>query len=533
MYKRFWFTVIIFGLLLLPTTLPTHAQTSAACGVVDAIDYPIDELVPGYDDFARYRQRFGGNHTGIDIGFDRWADPVRAAARGRVTYADPEGWDTEKGVVIIEHIMPDNTIAYSLYGHMEETDIIGFPQVGQCVERGSLVGTIGWPSRGRPHLHYEIRKMLPNDGGPGYVTTNPLDEGWYNPLDFTELWRARLNPAYVASITFDRVASLPPIQLDTGEYVIASGDLLTAVSPPSLVLWRIQTDGLITGLAGLSGGRVAAHTENGQVLILQNGRYAAVWSQPGASVPFLAQGETLIFLTPDAGLAAYNTIGTALWSLPGTPGATIQDAVFNGSQVAVTLQTTSGILWRLLDMAGQTAAELPLRERPITTPTSNGWMLLNSTELIFQNGSEVQALANVSPLPGSTAQITVDIAGNTYVYLGDADNTLLTFDSGGALRWRTEYPREGNFLPPLLRTGRGCLLYALDSDGLLNVFSTADGRLLNQLQVYAGGSRNGNPNARLLTVSDSEQVQVMGGYLTMLTLDGFKLGGEAAACTIG
>src|SRR5262245_28096767 len=161
---HFWFTVITICLVILPTTSPIRALQSAGCGVVDAIDYPIDELVPGYDDFARYRERFGGNHTGIDIGFDRWGDPVYAAARGRVTYADPEGWDTEKGVVIIEHIMPDNTIAYSLYGHMEETDIIGFPQVGQCIERGSLVGTIGWPSRGRPHLHYEIRRILPNDG---------------------------------------------------------------------------------------------------------------------------------------------------------------------------------------------------------------------------------------------------------------------------------------------------------------------------------------------------------------------------------
>lgn len=530
---HFWFTVITICLVIFPTTSPIHTLQGAGCGLVDAIDYPIDELVPGYDDFSRYRERFGGNHTGIDIGFDRWGDPVYAAARGRVTYADPEGWDTEKGVVIIEHIMPDNTIAYSLYGHMEETDIIGFPQVGQCIERGSLVGTIGWPSRGRPHLHYEIRRILPNDGGPGYVTTNPLDQGWYNPLDFTELWRARLNPAYVASITFDRVASLPPLQLDTGEYVIASGDLLTAVSPPSLVLWRIQTDGLITGVAGLSGGRVAAHTENGQVLILQNGRYAALWSQPGASTPFLANGETLIFFTADAGLAAFNTAGAALWNIAGNPGTTIENAVFNGSQVALTLRTSGGIVWRLLDASGQITVEVPLRESPITSPTSNGWMLLDRTDLILQNGSSSQPLATVSPLPGSTAQITVDVAGNTYVYLGDADHTLLTFDSSGALRWRTEYPREGNFLPPLLKTGRGCLLYALDSDGLLNVFNTADGSLLNQVQVYAGGSRNGNPNARLLTVSEGEQVQVMGGYLTMLTLDGFKLGGEAANCIIG
>ena len=97
---------IICILLLIALGAPATAQPSlnAPCGVVDTIDYPIDisdTLERGYDDFALYRARFGGNHVAIDIGFDRYGEPVHAAARGRVTYADPEGWDTEKGVVIV------------------------------------------------------------------------------------------------------------------------------------------------------------------------------------------------------------------------------------------------------------------------------------------------------------------------------------------------------------------------------------------------------------------------------------------------
>ncbi|MFN8452191.1 MAG: M23 family metallopeptidase [Anaerolineae bacterium] len=169
----------------------------APCGVVDALDYPIDisdTLANRYDDFGLFRSRFGGRHTGLDVAFNRRGEPVYAAARGIVTYADPEGWDTEKGVVIIRHTFPDGGIYYTLYGHMEQSDDIQFPRVGACIERGDPVGVVGWPSRGLPHLHYEIRNFLPDDGGPGYVEDNPLLSGWYDPLDFTELWQIRLAP---------------------------------------------------------------------------------------------------------------------------------------------------------------------------------------------------------------------------------------------------------------------------------------------------------------------------------------------------
>src|SRR5690606_8933562 len=102
------FGAAVFGLLLGWAGI-TGAQAQvpgALCGVVDDIDYPInidDTLEERYDDFGVYRARFGGNHVGLDIGFNRWGDPVYAAARGRVTYSDIEGWDTEKGVVIVEH----------------------------------------------------------------------------------------------------------------------------------------------------------------------------------------------------------------------------------------------------------------------------------------------------------------------------------------------------------------------------------------------------------------------------------------------
>jgi hypothetical protein len=101
------------------------------------------------------------------------------------------------------------------------------------------------------------------------------------------------------------------------------------------------------------------------------------------------------------------------------------------------------------------------------------------------------------------------------------------------VRWRANYPFPPASLPPLLRTGGGCLLYTLDADGMLNVFSTTDGSLIDQVQLYSGGSQTGSPRARLLEVDVNERIRVGSGFLSLVTLDGKVLGGEAANCLLG
>ncbi|MBC7811637.1 MAG: peptidoglycan DD-metalloendopeptidase family protein, partial [Burkholderiales bacterium] len=419
-----WFiviTLIASACLLVSPFLSLAQEVEARCGIVDTIGMPLESgIAEGYDDFARYRARFGGNHTGLDIGFDHWGDPVLAAARGRVTYADPEGWDTEKGVVIIEHTFPDGSIAYTLYGHMEQIDTLVFPLVGQCMERGDIVGAVGWPSRGRPHLHYEIRNFMPNDGGPGYVVDNPLSRGWYHPLDFTQLWQMRLSPAFIDYVTFDLVPTLPPVILDSGVYVIANGDTIEGIRPPGEVLWRVQADGVITGIAALSGERVVAHTRNGQAVALQNGRYAALWDVPGPDEPFAVLGETLVFVTDEGGLAAFDAAGVSLWTLPSTPGALVVDFRGNGAteadggEVALSLRTPEGVSLRVVDAAGGVTYDEHMLRAPVVAPTASGsWMVLEGTQLarIDPNGTESaqsvsQSLGTVSPPPGRTASLT-------------------------------------------------------------------------------------------------------------------------------
>lgn len=529
---RFWFTAVFIFMLI----SPVFAQ-DAACGIVDAVDYPIDNMISGYDDFGLFRARFGGNHTGIDIGFDRWGEPVRAAARGRVTLADVEEWDTEKGVVIIEHRFPDDSIAYSLYGHMEQTDTITFPRVGDCVERGTILGSIGWPSRGRPHLHYEIRRILPTDGGPGYVTVSPLTLGWYHPLDFTELWRIRLQPGFAGSVTFQSVPGLPPVMLSGGAFAVASGSSIEGISPDGSVQWRVETDGVITGIAALSGDRVIAHTRNGQALALQNGRYAALWTVRGLEEPFLMLGESLVFATEGAGLSAFAPDGTPLWTLPPvSTGARLINFETNGQQIALGVRSDDGqIVLRLISADGRVEYEAVLENLPVLAPDRSGnWYLLDGAQLKRLGGGQNHDLATVGSLAGRWARAEVDLLGNSYFFMNDAANSLLSLDAEGRLRWRIDYPFPTASLPPLLRTGGGCMLYTLDADGMLNVFDTTTGSLINQVKLYAGGDQTRSPRARLLQVGEGEQVRVGGGFLSVVDLDGWALGGDQAAnCRLG
>jgi hypothetical protein len=235
-------------------------------------------------------------------------------------------------------------------------------------------------------------------------------------------------------------------------------------------------------------------------------------------------------------LAAYDAAGVPQWSISAiSPTARLLNFASNGQQIALGVvdETADNILWRLIDAAGQIVYETTFENIPVIAPERDGsWFALDGAQIKrFTNGQN-HTLGTIT-LPGRTARTTVDFLGNAYVYMGDADNTLLALSPTGSVRWRTNYPFGDTTLPPLLSTGGGCLLYTLDVDGMLNVFSTADGALLQQTQLYSGGNRTGSPRARLLQVDANERVRVGSGFLSLVTLDGKILGGEAANCLLG
>ncbi|HEX3053148.1 MAG TPA: M23 family metallopeptidase, partial [Aggregatilineaceae bacterium] len=156
-----WRVVLLLGLVV-PLVGGSHTSSSLAqsdaapCGYVDSFDFPFEGINIESTDFGVYRAKYGGRHTGIDVAFGQTGEPVRAAARGRVTYSDPAGWDTEKGVVVIQHTFPNGVLVNTLYGHMEELNDYTFPPMDSCVEKGEIIGAVGDPSLSSPHLHFEV-----------------------------------------------------------------------------------------------------------------------------------------------------------------------------------------------------------------------------------------------------------------------------------------------------------------------------------------------------------------------------------------
>ncbi len=542
------FLIVLLWVVWVATfsTITISAQvtpTQTPCGIVDEIGFPVDSIpertiARGYDDFGLFRGRWEGNHTGLDVGFNQAGDPVRAIARGRVTYSNIEGWDTEKGVVIIEHIFPDGNRYYSLYGHVEEGIDIRLPDVGTCVEMGDPIAAVGRPSQSAPHTHFEIRNFLPDDGGPGYVDGNPMLSGWIHPLDFIYLWQNRLQAGYVDSVTFNNVPSVPPVEVDTGLEVIASDDAILAISPPNDILWRVSTDGIINGLAALSGNRVVAHTENGQVVVLNGGRYAAVWTVNSLNERFVVlEDETLVFVMAGGGLQAYSATGDAMWQIPPPLAADARVLSYTGdsTQVAVSVRSGEQAYWRLVGTGGTILYEGEYANSPLASRNRDGsWMLYDGATISHIADGTAQVIASAQVTTSRLATLTTDILGNIYLYSGDSQNTLYSWDFEGNLRWQSELPTENDLFAPLMATDIGCVLYTLDIHGEMQVFNATNGDLITARSLYAGGNQTRRPASRSLTIGVGDTVRVSTGFLTTITFDGSVLAEDALAnCLLG
>ncbi len=123
------------------------------------------------------------NHNGIDLKANLGTG-IPSAAAGVVWYA---GYNSSGygNVVIIKHGTGPSAY-FTLYGHMQSEL---FVSVGQQIEAGDLVGTVGSTGRSTgPHLHFEVIKgdaPIAHSGGIGIFSSehdyreNPLTfDGW-------------------------------------------------------------------------------------------------------------------------------------------------------------------------------------------------------------------------------------------------------------------------------------------------------------------------------------------------------------------
>ncbi len=189
------------------TRLDPEPAFNAPCGFVDTLDFPLDPPhgaeASGGGDFGRYRQRYEKYHAGEDWGMrnvSNFGQPVYSIGHGQVTYAQPNGWGLDKGVIVIRHVFPTGRYILSFYGHLDppSVDI----KTGDCVERGDKIGKIGRP-RTPPHLHFEIRLHLPNSTGHGYWSVDPTLAGWLPPSQTIHEYRISVSPGVQWTNSYD------------------------------------------------------------------------------------------------------------------------------------------------------------------------------------------------------------------------------------------------------------------------------------------------------------------------------------------
>jgi len=245
---------------------------SSDCGIADTINYPIEtSIFKMAQGFAISSPRHQGRyHTGEDWYGARnqsYGQPVRAAARGRVTYSYALGWGRDGGVVIIEHEFTDGTVAYTQYGHMTETDAYPFPTRFECVEPGQIIGAIG-DARPAPHLHFEVRTANPDVPGPGYSWTNPYDENFRDPQKFILNMQTRLQRGYAWQVftasgnpTADYSHIAPPLLLSDNSMMYFDNKVIRRATQDGRVLWRKTVERQPVSIIGIQGFPVVVYTD--------------------------------------------------------------------------------------------------------------------------------------------------------------------------------------------------------------------------------------------------------------------------------
>lgn len=184
--------------------------------VVDGFDYPVGNGWTFWHGFGYLGAVYAGSyHAGEDwcTGTNGACDgrtanqPVYAIGTGIVRYASGS---YPGNVIIIEHLLPNGEIWYSMYGH-----VIAEVSVDQSVGRGQQIARI-FDQAGNSHLHFEIRNFYMRDEvngansacarhrnyppGPGYwpicgSTGTLAEKGWVNPSSFINARRTLTAPA--------------------------------------------------------------------------------------------------------------------------------------------------------------------------------------------------------------------------------------------------------------------------------------------------------------------------------------------------
>lgn len=490
-----------------------EAKNGAPCGLVDIFDFPIappDAIGVNRSggDFGQFRQRYEKFHAGEDWGGSgggsSFGEPVYSIGHGRVMYAQPEGWNRDKGVVIIEHAVDfpsGRQIIYAFYGHLDPPSIVLEP--GVCVQRNDLIGNIGKP-RTPPHLHFEIRTHMPYSPGPGYWEEDPTTAGWLPPSQI--IWNQRIfsSPGVTWLRPFSPTRSEPigPWQ-DNLFLTIEDGRLIAT----NLETGRSQPGSLFaneidTGLLHEQSNTLFLVTEEEKLMAFADELFwqAELDGNGRSTLLPLPNGGLMVIRGDDA--VGYGADGRVLW----------QDVV-EKRPFAWTL-TDDSLIYSLEDSEGSTwaaAADQP----PAQIFSQSGhpfwlnneiWLYANdgvyqNNELIFSLPTARLDLGDAQSLPDKGALIA---------HTDLRDRRLLKFNEAGILDWDLSIAHLPAGIPQLITTPDQVLLFiesSFGSDVQTHVYNIdlSDGSLAH---IFNGGSRPYSHQDTWIMTAGASQVAI-------------------------
>jgi hypothetical protein len=479
--KKLTFILFLFFITLFTNFINT-AQSD--CEVADRLDFPIDRnnftLVQDYGvPSSRHQGRY---HTGEDWfgGRDNAStQPIYAIANGRVTFSDPNAWGRDGGVVIIEHRFPDESVFYSMYGHIGETGN-AFPRELTCVIIGQPIGNL-LDVRPSPHLHFEIRTNNPDTAGAGYTRETPDSLGYLKPSEFILNQQTWLRPSHEWHVRVSGGLIAPPLVLnDNSLLYLDSENALRRLLPDGRILWRNRLEKPAVAVSAYQGESVVNFVDGDwQLIDVETGELNEGWllqnfTPTGAPFPLL---DWLVFPSENNTLVAIdNTRRNIVWTLEDVPPFKKWYVSNEGVNAIIALLTYNNEVLQIAG-SGVLLGRTQLRYPADFAQTSNGDLLVYSWGGMWQVGVDGVWQGFMEAPHGGTSGAMVRENGQTLLFDGQV---LHAFDTTNAPQWQTEVLGIHG-TTELTRLQDAWLL--LGSNGVLVALNNS-GQVCNQAQMF-------------------------------------------------
>ena len=467
------------------------AKAQTQCGIANSVSFPVDPVqFRLVQDFGAPSPRHQGRyHVAEDWygGRESYGTEVRAIADGRVTFSSPNGWGRDGGVVIIEHTFPDDSVAYSMYGHVTDATGVVFPSVFTCVREGDVIAAVGEP-RPAPHLHFEIRTDKPDIPGPGYTFTDPTADGWRRPSKFVANWQAWFldSERWHTDIADEAGPIAPPVELDDNSLIALDANRVLRVSSDGRVLWRVILDQPAVGLVAQPTDTLVAFADGTIQSISREGTLGLSWQTgiPLAGAPYPA-ADRVIFPTSTQGLVAFSPdVRSTLWQLSDVPPIL---RAAGGASALGAMTADNAML--TVSLTGEIADRALLRE-PGSLAASGGDLLAYTRGGLWRVAADgAWALDFADAPPGGRTSAVAENEQQLYLFDGE---TLYGYDRGRAAngahtqQWVSPLPGVGGTVSLSIYDD---IVLLTSTHGDIIAVQASSGGVCNATRIY-GSSRS-------------------------------------------